>query len=171
VYSLPTSRKLNDVHNHELTTETIGHSIVRRPNAPEKERIGELGECGVAPKAISSTLKTEFNNHYTTAGEVYNELTKVRQEFLDGRIPIEALIDMLSKDNFVHHVWLEENRVFGVFFAHKHSIQLCQQFSTVFLMDCTYQTNKFGVPLLNIIGLTYRLFPAHCISCLTIRAG
>ncbi len=31
---------------------------------------------------------------------------------------------------------------------------MCQTFSTVFLLDCTYKTNKFGMPLLNVVGIT-----------------
>jgi hypothetical protein len=31
---------------------------------------------------------------------------------------------------------------------------MCQTFSTVFLLNCTYRTNKFGMPLLNVVGIT-----------------
>jgi hypothetical protein len=31
---------------------------------------------------------------------------------------------------------------------------MCQTFGTVFLLDCTYKTNKFGMLLLNMVGIT-----------------
>jgi hypothetical protein len=31
---------------------------------------------------------------------------------------------------------------------------MCQTFCIVFLLDCTYKTNKFGMPLLNVVGIT-----------------
>jgi hypothetical protein len=39
---------------------------------------------------------------------------------------------------------------------------MCQTFSTVFLLDCTYKTNKFSMPLLNVVGImsTYATFNA-----------
>jgi hypothetical protein len=54
---------------------------------------------------------------------------------------------------------------------HNNSIKMCQRWSTVFIMDCTCKTNKFGMPLLNIVGITatynsFRyhkdLFKGHC---------
>ncbi len=41
-----------------------------------------------------------------------------------------------------------------VFFMHQSSISMCQMFGTVFLLDCTYKTNKFDMPLLNVVGIT-----------------
>ncbi len=31
---------------------------------------------------------------------------------------------------------------------------MCQTFGTVFFLDCTYKTNKFGMPLLNVVDIT-----------------
>jgi hypothetical protein len=31
---------------------------------------------------------------------------------------------------------------------------MCQTFGTVFLLNRTYKTNKFGMPLLNVISIT-----------------
>jgi hypothetical protein len=42
--------------------------------------------------AILSNLKNEFGDHRTTAREICNELNKARDDFPDGRTPIEALI-------------------------------------------------------------------------------
>jgi hypothetical protein len=40
---------------------------------------------------------------------------------------------------------------------------MCQTFGTVVLLDCTYKTNKFSMPLLNVVGitLTYATFNAN----------
>jgi len=52
--------------------------------------------------------------------------------------------------------------VIGVFFMHKDSVALAKVYNTVFLLDCTYKTNKFNMPLLNIVGIacTYATFNA-----------
>src|SRR5437763_12432875 len=41
-----------------------------------------------------------------------------------------------------------------LFFAYLRSVQLFQQYPSVVLLDCTYKTNRFKMPLLIIIGTT-----------------
>jgi hypothetical protein len=31
---------------------------------------------------------------------------------------------------------------------------MCQTFGTIFFLDYTYKTNKFNMPLLNVVGIT-----------------
>jgi hypothetical protein len=40
------------------------------------------------------------------------------------------------------------------FFSHISMAQLSQHFNIVFVLDCTYKTNRFGKPFLNIVGIT-----------------
>jgi len=42
----------------------------------------------------------------------------------------------------------------SLFFAHKQSQELLQSNGEILLMNCTYQTNKFKLPLLDILGVT-----------------
>jgi MULE transposase domain len=46
------------------------------------------------------------------------------------------------------------SEVTHLFFAHPKSVELFQQYLEVILMDCTYKTNWFRMPLLNIVGST-----------------
>jgi hypothetical protein len=65
------------------------------------------------------------------AQEIYNELNKARDDFPDGRTPIEALIDMVSSGDYKYNIRLEDSRVIGVFFAHKESTKFIQRFSNL----------------------------------------
>jgi hypothetical protein len=67
---------------------------------------------------------------------------------------MEALIDSLTPDLWISEVWIQDNVTVGVFFSNRISVKLIQRYNTVFLMDCTYQTNRYGMPLLNIVGVT-----------------
>jgi hypothetical protein len=44
-------------------------------------------------------------------------------------------------------------RVLGLFLAHEQSLDLLQGSPEVLLMDCTYKTNKFRMPLFVITGV------------------
>jgi hypothetical protein len=39
------------------------------------------------------------------------------------------------------------------FFLHPKSLAYLQTYPKVLLLDCTYRTNRFGMPLLDIIGI------------------
>jgi len=146
--------KVAGSHNHPVGIDLAGHSAVRRPSPNEVSRIKELGCHGIAPKQILSVLHAEFEGNQTTAKEVYNVLQSAKVDFLRGRTAIEALVDLVSENVYVSKVWLQEQMLHGLFFMHNDSVKLTKAYGTVFLLDCTYQTNKFHMPLLNIVGIT-----------------
>ncbi|GAO51032.1 hypothetical protein G7K_5144-t1 [Saitoella complicata NRRL Y-17804] len=47
-----------------------------------------------------------------------------------------------------------ENRITSLIFTHPQSVSFTKRFRNVFVMDCTYKTNKFEMPLLHIVGMT-----------------
>ncbi len=116
----------------------------------------------MAPKDILYILCKEFANIHSTAKEIYNELVAARTKKLKGRKPIKALVELISCFDYFSKVWLVEGAVNCVFFMHQSSVSMCQMFGMVFLLDCTYKTNKFDMPLLNVVGImsTYATFNA-----------
>jgi hypothetical protein len=68
---------------------------------------------------------------------------------------MKALLDTLYEGPYKYYYALENNgSVKSLFFSHHQSIQLCKRFGKVFIADCTYKTNQFNMPLLNIVGIT-----------------
>jgi hypothetical protein len=153
-------RKISGNHNHELGGNLAGHAVKRRLNELEKVKVQALGGQGLAPKDIICIVRKEFANSHSTAKEIYYELGTVRAKELRGRGPIEALVELISCTDYFSKVRLVGDAVNCVFFMHQSSISMCQTFCTVFLLDCTYKTNKFGMPLLNVVGImsTYATF-------------
>ena len=41
----------------------------------------------------------------------------------------------------------------AVLFAHPDSLVYLRAYPEVLLLDCTYKTNKYGMPLLDMIGI------------------
>lgn len=70
-----------------------------------------------------------------------------------GRIPIQALLeDLILSDAFYRHKTDENRHVAHLFIAHPMSIRLFRQHHDILLLDCTYRTNRYKMPLLNIAG-------------------
>ncbi len=147
-------RKISSNHNHELGGNLAGHVVKRRLSELEKAKVRALGGQGLAPKDIICIVRKEFANNHSTAKEIYNELGTARAKELQGCGPIEALVELISCTDYFSKVRLVGDAVNCVFFMHESSVSMCQTFCTVFLLDCTYKTNKFGMPLLNVVGIT-----------------
>ena len=46
-----------------------------------------------------------------------------------------------------------DGRVTAVLFAHPDSLAYLQAYPDLLFLDCTYKTNKYGMPLLDMIGV------------------
>jgi hypothetical protein len=91
--------------------------------------------------------------------DIYNLNASFRREQRHGLSANDALLKHL-KDKGIHHKInvTPENRTRHLFIAYPQSIQLAQTNQDVILVDNTYKTNKFDMPLLHMIGklsLTY----------------
>lgn len=87
--------------------------------------------------------------------DIYNARVQICTEALAGRTPIQAL--MLELDEAELEVASQVNstrHLTHLFFAFHKVIELFGAYSESFLLDCTYKTNRFNVPLLNAIGIT-----------------
>ncbi|KAH6595417.1 hypothetical protein BASA50_005829 [Batrachochytrium salamandrivorans] len=129
----------------------------------EKAIVRDLASSGTGAAPTLAYLRDKTGNQWTTRKEIYNEKVVARAEFLDGRSPIQALYDEICSGDFIFNAMVDSNGALsGLFFCHEKSAELARRFNIVFIMDCTYKTNRFGMPLLNIVGITatYKTFNA-----------
>lgn len=76
-------------------------------------------------------------------------------ETLAGRTPIQALLEELKEENFIWKVETDTgNHITYLLFAGRKAVSLFKAYPEVLLLYCTYKTNKFKMPLLNVVGLT-----------------
>ena len=68
-----------------------------------------------------------------------------RRVILDGRTPIQALMDEIKFDKLYRALECSyEGCVKRLFFAQLDSLALAKQFRSVLLLYCTYKTNRFA---------------------------
>ena len=148
-------RVQNGFHNHLPSLHPSTHHVFRKRTPSQKDSIQSMSRAGVAPKQILTAIRQEDPHTYITARDIWNERTGIRTSYLGERSPIEALLDDLSTPEWIFDVRKDsENHVQYLFFAHKKQIELLRANLDVLLMDCTYRTNKFKLPLLHILGCT-----------------
>ena len=143
-------------HNHGPVAPTIISSRRHMDASKHMDKIKAMLRQGLKTRRILSVLRDHDPEMTLRARDIYNIKEKVHLEFLDARHPIQALVMALPKDDKWVFKWKTdgENRVTCLFATHRSSIDLLSRNPYILFMDCTYKTNKYGMPLLDIVGVT-----------------
>jgi hypothetical protein len=145
----------NKEHNHEPSLHASAHLAYHKRTAAQTDTIQSMTRAGSRPMEILTALQQQDPDTLVTAQNVRNDRAKVRAEHLNGRSPIETLLDDLSSPEWIFDVKRDsDNRVQYLFFAHKKQVEMQRANPDVLMMDCTYRTNKYKLPLLHILGCT-----------------
>ena len=144
-------------HNHPPSSHDSGHSVHRRLKKEEIQEVKRLSSAGVKPISILNSIKNQNPSSeisLSSLNTIYNARNAIRKKELGGRTTIQALVDHLQEKNFIYFT---QNDSLGfmnyLFFSYKPSLSIARKYHTTFIMDCTYKTNRFKMPLLHIFGI------------------
>ena len=146
------------IHNHGpvgANTKTPNH---RRSNrtAAIRDVIKSHIMAGVASRQSQAILKRDFPNSFQTRKDLNNMKQRYRLEQTKQMTVAEALLLHLREREFFvrHEIEPVENRIERLFAVHPDALKLYRRFSDILLVDCTYKTNLYNRPFLNIVGRT-----------------
>jgi hypothetical protein len=91
------SKKLT--HNHFPSPDMSGYPSLRRLNDQRLAAVGRLSDAGCTPRQILSALRLEEQDLAAVSRTTYNAPAKIRREMLDGRTPIQALLDIITQND------------------------------------------------------------------------
>ncbi|MBW0520958.1 hypothetical protein O181_060673 [Austropuccinia psidii MF-1] len=122
----------------------MAHPVFRNFNEQETSQISQMSESLLLPRQTQAKLCSQRQSERPVIlQDIYNQVKKIKKDKLQGRSPIDALIDTLKEENFT---WSSERDAEGhitsLFFTNPLSIKLLHGFPHVILMDCTYKNNK-----------------------------
>ncbi|XP_058742100.1 uncharacterized protein LOC131614545 [Vicia villosa] len=88
--------------------------------------------------------------------QVYNIWYRNNKAIRGDRSEIQQLLKMLDDNKYVSRYRTCDDGVTvrDVFWTHPDSIKLFNTFPTVLLLDSTYKTNKYRLPLFEMVGVT-----------------
>ncbi|KAH1265139.1 Protein FAR1-RELATED SEQUENCE 2 [Glycine max] len=132
------------VHNHELVKSLVGHPYAGRLTKAEKTLIADM------------TKSMEHNaNSYMTIKQIYNARSAFRSSVRGSDLEMQHLMKLLERDQYIHwHKIKDEDMVRDIFWCHPNSVKLVNACNLVFLIDNTYKTNWYRLPLLDFVGVT-----------------
>lgn len=111
----------------------------------------------VHPKNILSTLKREIPKSITAIRQVYNVCTQNNKATRYPRSEMQQLLNLFDEDHHVSRYIVCKNRktIRDIFWNHHDSIKLFNTLPFVLIIDSTYKANKYMLPLMEIIGITF----------------
>ena len=145
----------NGNHNH-TATDALAHSTHRHLSPSRRREIERLCDAGIAPRQTQDTFLQEANPPPITLSDINNARFRHRALTQGPRSSIQALVeDLQSKgDWFIRFETDSSHAVQRLLFGYQKSIDLLRKYPEVLLLDCTYNTNKFNMPLFTITGVT-----------------
>lgn len=139
------------MHNHEPSQHPSAHPAHRQLSG-DTSQLESLSKAGIAPKEIQTLMQK--GGSIATQQDIYNQIAEVRQDAYRGQSSIHALANQLDTEGFWSRVqYAADGQVTSVLFAHPDSLGYLKAYPEVLLLDCTYKTNKNGMPLLDMIGI------------------
>ena len=147
-------------HNHGPSSEPTSHPSHRRAglaNLPEASK--QMVDTLRLRNTPVSTVRAQLGGMGTmvTSKDLYNVAQRARSTHLGGLTAVQWLYNTLRELGWFYRFDTDlnvTNRVTRIFFAHPDSVKLLKSNPDVILLDCTYKTNRFNMPLLNICGVT-----------------
>ncbi|KAH1225504.1 PKS-NRPS hybrid synthetase [Glycine max] len=143
------------IHNHDLAKPLVGHPYVGRLRKAKKKLIVDMKKSKVKPRNILLTLKEQNENSCTTIKQIYNARSAYRSSIRGSDTEMQHLMKLLERDQYIHwHRLKDEDVVHDIFWCHPDAMKLANTCNLVFLIDITYKTNRYRLPLLDFVGVT-----------------
>lgn len=149
-------RVVSGLHNHLPIKQLEGHSYAGRLSDQEKTIVSNMTKGMVKPKEILMTIKQRDEKNETTMKSIYN--ARHRYKFIKkaSRSQMQQLVKQLKECNYVewHRSKESTDSVRDLFWAHPASVDFLRAFPSLLIMDSTCKTNRYCLPLLEVVGVT-----------------
>ncbi len=147
------------VHNHE-GNDAATYPEHRQLTDAQIELVASHHATRVPPSRSLAILRQQEPNTTFNHRDMYNITAGIVREGRKGKAPAEALIAQLEADRDAGRVVFEyetdsTGHIKMLFVADVRSVEYLNKHPDILLLDCTYKTNKFDMPLLNCIGIDH----------------
>ena len=152
-------------HNHSFVEMGTFSATRQKLLEPRREEIYSLNTSGLSPKRILAHLRRLYTDlSCVTLRDIHNILGRERRMQRGNMDAMGWLREQLEDTaRFWHRIQTVDvvaddgqvmQRLTALFVAPMTSVALLREHPDILFMDCTYQTNKYLLPLFNICGIT-----------------
>ncbi|XP_073226861.1 protein FAR-RED IMPAIRED RESPONSE 1-like [Cicer arietinum] len=110
----------------------------------------------LAPRFILNALKERNKANLTIPSQIYKARSTYRSSLRGPYTEMQHLLKLIQQENYVYWTRRRENSdvLRDIFWTHTDCIKLLNTFHFVLICDSTYKTNRYRLPLLEIVGVT-----------------
>jgi hypothetical protein len=150
----------------------IAHPAARKLNPQQLQTIKHLTSTRANPRNIIGLIKKDTPTQLVIPRDICNQVATIRRQKLGDKSSMEYL-----REQLIQHQWKHEfiqdttGHMTYLMFAHPTSIELANKYNRAFVLDCTYKTNRFKMPLLHIIGVTASNLSFTIALCFMLNEG
>jgi alpha-glucosidase len=150
---------LNDVDeksNCKMGKILQGHKYAERLKLEDKVLVREMTNNLILSRNILSMLKKRSSMSLTTIKHIDNAHHEYKQPICGPRSEMPQLLKCLSDNihSFNYKLVSDTEFVSDVFWSHSNFIKLFNIFPIVLVMESTYKSNKYKLPLFEFIDVT-----------------
>ena len=116
----------------------------------------QLYDVGCAPHVILPLIAEDLAQATPCLQDIYNLVKKDKRQQLDGRSPLQTLIDQLDADDQYRYRTMinESGSVTYLYIIDVIAMEMLARFLSILQVDCTYKTNRYKMLLLNTLSVT-----------------
>ena len=146
-----------NTHNHLPSESPAAHPSHRHLSIKAQNTAKQLHLAGVQPRNTLTFMRQIAPETPLIPRDLYNYNASFRRDIRQGQSPTEALLQHLEASGIKHNILKDpaNQRLKGLFIACPESIAYLQSHHDVVLIDNTYSTNRFDMPLMDIIGVDH----------------
>ena len=147
----------NGSHNHLLTASAIAHPSLRLAHltAEVKDQIAWRSQAQIPPGQILTSLRLADPNLPLSIQDIYNTKAAIRREARGPLTPIQAIMQELNLDDWKFSYEKNiNNQITRLFICREECWNIFKTNHDILVIDVTYKTNRFRLPLLIMTGIT-----------------
>ncbi|KAI5669133.1 hypothetical protein M9H77_18986 [Catharanthus roseus] len=138
----------NGRQNHKITVYHHGHAQVARLTEEQLRQTEQFRKSHMPPHNILRFFREQ--------DKIYNVVAKNKKNQMQGRHTVEEVLCLTAQRGYTvfYRNREESNLLSDIVVAHPTSIAMIRTWPYVLIMDTTYKTNKYNMPLLETVGMT-----------------
>ncbi|ETP51723.1 hypothetical protein F442_03181 [Phytophthora nicotianae P10297] len=155
------TRDGSQTHNHPPSRDIRVHVTHRQRAAKtdhpgKNQNVNELifahDAAGISTSRTYATLIHSDKDTLIIPADISNTKATHRRNLLASASPIDVLFKFLQEHKLEYRYEVESgsNRLRYLLWSHPGALELAKDYLDVLVLDCTYKTNKYKYPLLNI---------------------
>ncbi|KAI5681897.1 hypothetical protein M9H77_03125 [Catharanthus roseus] len=127
-------------YNHKIAVYNHGHAQASRLTEEQLKQTKQFMEESCA----------------ATAQKIYNVIAKLKKSRIQGRNMVEEVLYLSAQQGYtvIYRNDEESNVLSDIVVAYPTSIAMIRTWPYVLIIDTTYKTNKYNMPLLEAVGMT-----------------